>query len=217
MARPRASDHDEKRQAILNRSADLFAAHGYDRVSVSMLTRACHMSKALMYHYFADKSEILFEIIHSHLKELLAATESPIGPEPREQLLSLAQSLLETYRSADSQHHVQINQMHLLPRTQQKLLKNLERELVQRFADAIARCLPATAQYPTLVTPLTMSMFGMLNWSHLWFRANGSLTRAEYARLVTTLIIDGAENFVVTPSPNHRAPVSLNIPDLRRV
>ena len=68
MARPRASDHESKRAIILQRSAELFAAHGYDRASLSMLARACGMSKALLYHYYTDKAQLLFDIIHTHLQ-----------------------------------------------------------------------------------------------------------------------------------------------------
>ena len=36
-----------------------------------------------------------------------------------------------------------------------------------------------------------MSLFGMLNWHYLWFREGRSLSRADYARLATQLIIAG--------------------------
>src|SRR5215510_9258338 len=68
MARPRAANHAEKRQVILERSAELFAAHGYDRASINMLARACDMSKALFYHYYSEKSEVLFDIIRTHIE-----------------------------------------------------------------------------------------------------------------------------------------------------
>jgi TetR/AcrR family transcriptional regulator len=208
MARPRASDHDDKRLAILERSAELFAAHGYDRVSVSMLARACSISKALLYHYFSDKSEVLFEIIRSHLEHLLAVTAAPGDVEefePRERLQWLATALLEAYRRADSKHHVQINQLHLLPRPQQKLLKDLERTLVDRFATAIAPCVPPGARAHGVLKPLTMALFGMLNWNYLWFREDGPMSRSEYAKLAVTLLVDGAARLHARPDLGVRA------------
>ena len=76
MARPRASDHESKRSDILERAAALFAEYGYDRTSLVMLAQACGMSKALLYHYYTDKSELLFDIIRTHLEHLLAVTEA---------------------------------------------------------------------------------------------------------------------------------------------
>jgi hypothetical protein len=42
--------------------------------------------------------------------------------------------------------------------------------------------------------PVTMSLFGILNWTYLWFRPTGDLTRTDYADLVTNLIIDGTQH-----------------------
>lgn len=196
MARPIAADHDTKRRLILERSAELFAAHGYDRASLSMLARACGMSKALFYHYYSEKSEVLFDIIRTHLDDLLAVTaeccESERNANPRRRLLHLAEALLDAYRAADAKHHVQISQLHLLPEAQQELIKDIERRLVDRFAAAIAPCLPPMARGQALLKPITMSLFAMLNWNHLWFREQGPLSRRDYARLAVTLLIDGA-------------------------
>lgn len=57
MARSLANDHDEKRQAILDRSAQLVAEHGYDRACMNNIADAIGVSKALLYHYYAAKEE----------------------------------------------------------------------------------------------------------------------------------------------------------------
>jgi hypothetical protein len=44
--------------------------------------------------------------------------------------------------------------------------------------------------------PLTMSFFGMLNWHYLWFRDGKGITREKYARMVTSLILAGAEDAI---------------------
>jgi TetR/AcrR family transcriptional regulator len=40
MARPKSADHDDKRRAILRRSAKLFAQNGYDRTSMAEVASA---------------------------------------------------------------------------------------------------------------------------------------------------------------------------------
>ena len=206
MARPRAANHEEKRQAILERSAELFAAHGYDRASLSMMARACGMSKALFYHYYSEKSEVLFDIIRTHIEHLLTVTDVPTDPEqdsdPRVHLLRLAEALLDAYRLADTKHHVQINQLHLLPRAQQKTVKDMERKLVDRFAAAIAPCVPAEMRDHAMLKPITMSLFGMLNWNYLWFREHGPLSRRDYAKLAVALLIEGTQAIAAeSPAP----------------
>src|SRR5215475_7333010 len=106
----------------------------------------------------------------------------------------MSEALLEAYRTADNKHHVQINQLHLLPRNRQKTIKDMERQLVDRFSAAIAPCVPVEARSSGLLKPITMSLFGMLNWNYLWFRDQGPLCRRDYAKLAVTMVLEGAQN-----------------------
>lgn len=191
MARPRARDYDDKRNLILARAAELFAQRGYGGASITMIAEACGVSKALLYHYYSDKEAVLFDIISAHLCQLIEVVEGAVveDADPREALYTIAAALLEAYRDADAEHQVQINNLKLLPPEKQEQLKDLERDLVRHFSHAIARAVPDLDK--ELVKPVTMSLFGMLNWHYLWFREGRGLTRADYARLVTGLIIAG--------------------------
>ncbi len=194
MARPRASDYEDKSKLILDRSAVLFAQHGYDRASITMIADACGMSKALLYHYYADKLQILLGIIESHLDDLLLATapERCAGSSARATLYAMSEAVLDTYRNADAHHQVQLNHMDLLAPEQQDALRDLERRLVARFSSAIDAALPHPGIQDALLKPLTMSLFGMFNWAYMWFRDKGPLTRPAYARLAADLVISGA-------------------------
>jgi TetR/AcrR family transcriptional regulator len=193
MARPRASDHAAKRDAILARSAELIARHGYDRASMGMIAEACGVSKALLYHYYRDKEALLDAIIGTHLEGLVSTVrtaDDPAAP-PERRLGRLVAALLDAYRDADALHHVQIAHMGLLPPARQAALKALERELVDAFARALAAACPALAADGRRLKPATMSLFGMLNWHYLWFRPGGAMSREEYAAFATRLVLDG--------------------------
>jgi TetR/AcrR family transcriptional regulator len=194
MARPRSADHDLKRRAILDHSAGLFAQNGYDRTSMAEVAAACGVSKALLYHYYASKETLLFDIISVHLQELLDATQAiDTSLPPRERLRALVGALLDAYRDADQEHKIQINEMGKLPPERLTVLIGMERDLVATFAEAIAQVLPAIARSKTLLKPVTMSLFGMLNWHYMWFREGGTMSREDYADLATTLLIEGAQ------------------------
>jgi AcrR family transcriptional regulator len=195
MARPRASDYEQKRLSILARSARLFAENGYGGTSTAMIAEACGVSKALMYHYYSSKDDVLFDILDHHLKYLLdiaeAASRSPGNSEER--LFAIASALLDAYRGADAEHQVQISSLKLLPSTQQDVLRSLERKLVTIVSETIADAILSVAKRRDVLTPLTMSLFAMLNWHFLWFREGKGLTRQAYAKMATTLIVAGAE------------------------
>lgn len=201
MARPRANNYDDKRRAILDRSAELFSEYGYDRASMNKISAACGVSKANLYHYYKDKDELLFDVIRVHLEDLLQVVEAADRPDlaPDARLRELVAALLEAYRDADAQHSVQISSMRFLSDERQSTLKNMERELVRIFSSAVSGIAPQLAG-TTMLKPVTMSLFGMVNWHYLWFRSHGPFTRADYADLVTRLIVDGTRDLLAQPA-----------------
>lgn len=194
MARPRAADHFEKRQAILAQAAELFAQHGYDRASLAMIAQACGVSKALLYHYYQDKEELLFDVLAQHLQGLVESVRGAAAPDfaPRQRLEAIGAALLEAYRDADAVHRVQIACLALLSPERQEALKALERALVAEVAGTIGEMHPTLARDRRMLMPLTMSFFAMLNWHYLWHREDGPMTRAEYARMAAALVAEGA-------------------------
>lgn len=194
MARPRSADYDGKRSAILRHSAAMFAQNGYDRTSMAEVAAACGVSKALLYHYYVSKETLLFDILRAHLQDLIdgvTAVDATLAPRAR--LRALVGALLESYRDADDEHKIQINELRKLPLARKKELISLERALVSIFADAVAAAVPTIANRSVLLKPVTMSLFGMLNWHYMWFREKGPVSREDYADMVTTLLIEGAQ------------------------
>jgi TetR/AcrR family transcriptional regulator len=194
MARPKSADHDDKRRAILRRSAKLFAQNGYDRTSMAEVASATGVSKALLYHYYTGKEALLFDILQAHLQDLMDAVrvvDTKLAPRAR--LRALIGAVLGAYRDADDEHKIQINELRKLPIARKKELVALERSLVSIFADAVAAAVPTIANRSVLLKPVTMSLFGMMNWHYMWFREKGPVSREDYADMVTTLLIEGAQ------------------------
>ncbi|EKF43455.1 TetR family transcriptional regulator [Nitratireductor indicus C115] len=193
MARTRAKDYDDKRDAILHGAASIFARDGYDRASMSQLAGELGVSKALLYHYYASKEALLYDIIAAHLQDLVETVEEADDPAapPETRLERLVIALLEAYRDADNEHRVQLSGLKLLPEEQQDELKALERRLVLVFAEAVRQINPSAFEGRPLLKPVTMSLFGMLNWFYMWFREGGSLSRGDYAKLATELLVNG--------------------------
>ena len=102
MARPRASDYDDKRKALLAVAARLFAARGFDRTSTAGIAAKARVSKALLYHYYPSKSALLYDIIREHLAyvaDALAAVDDP-SALPERHLYQLVRATLIAYNWA---------------------------------------------------------------------------------------------------------------------
>ena len=194
MARTRASDFEDKQRAILESAAAVFAEQGMDKASMSQVAAQASVSKALLYHYYPSKDALIFGIIHSHLMELDAAVELADVPhaDPAVRLRKLVWAVLDNYRDADNQHKVQLNGTSALNDEQKAELRAIERRIVGRFSAVLREINPGLDDKARpLLMPVTMSLFGMLNWVYMWFRDGGAITREDYSEVATTLILEG--------------------------
>jgi AcrR family transcriptional regulator len=193
VARPIAKDHREKRSAILKQAAIYFADHGYDRASVNGVASACGISKSLIYHYYDSKEQLLFDILHSHLTALyegLIALQPAADPEV--QLRQLVRKLLQMYRGADAEHRLQLQSTTALPKAQRHILADIQRSIVNEFSQAICAAAPEyLGQDSDHLRPLTMSLFGMVNWFYLWHQPGRGMSRESYADLATEILLGG--------------------------
>lgn len=189
MARPRAADYEDKRGSILSEAAKLFAASGYDRTSMSEIAQALGVSKALFYHYYPSKDALLYAIIRDHLVHLVETAEAADDPAlpPETRLAAVIDAIFACYRGADAEHKVQINHLSQLPAVQKDELKALERRLVTCLSTVVRAVRPEMP--PAKLRPVTMSLFGVLNWKYMWFREGGAMSEAEYSALVTRMAL----------------------------
>ena len=194
MARTRAEDFEAKRRGLLKSAAAVFAEQGMDKASMSRVARQAGVSKALLYHYYPGRDALILAIIRTHLEGLdaaVAAADDPALP-PGERLRRLVRAVLETYRGADSEHKVQLNAIPALPEAERAEITAIERRIVRRLSEVLRAANPGLdrAERPLLM-PVTMSLFGILNWVFLWFRDDGPVSREEFADLATTLMLEG--------------------------
>lgn len=196
MARTRAVDFEEKQRAILWAAAAVFAEQGMEKASMAQVALRAGVSKALLYHYYPSKDALIFDIVETHLRELDAAVEAAddakLGLEAR--LNALVWAVLDNYRDADNAHTVQLNGTSALSEEQKDAIRTIERRIVKRFSNVLAEINPDLKNpAKPLLMPATMSLFGMLNWVYMWFRDGGALTRQDYAKLATTLMLHGVK------------------------
>ena len=194
MARTRAADFEEKQRGILDKAAQVFAEQGMEKASMSQIATVAQVSKALLYHYYPSKDALIFAIIMGHLEELDAAIEAQDDPTlpPEKRLRKLVGTVLENYRGADNQHKVQLNATAALSDAQKAEITAMERAIVRRFSTVLDQINPGlNSKERPLLMPVTMSLFGMMNWVYMWFRDGGRISRDDYADVATTLILEG--------------------------
>ncbi|AVW93693.1 MULTISPECIES: TetR/AcrR family transcriptional regulator [Roseobacteraceae] len=196
MARTRASDFEEKQTSLLLDAAHVFATLGMEKASMSLIASTAGVSKSLLYHYYPSKSALIFAIIHTHLEALetalAQANDESLVPEKR--LETLVRTVIQAYKGADDQHKVQLNAGAALSEEQKQKISTLERRIISYFANVIREIHPKLDRPERpLLMPVTMSLFGMMNWVYMWFRDDGPIAREDYAEIATTLLLEGVK------------------------
>lgn len=193
MARTRAADFEEKQRSLLDCAAAVFAELGMDKASMAHIAAQAQVSKALLYHYYPGKDALIFDIVRTHLEEMdlaLAQADRP-DADAHDRLRLLIHAVLEQYRDADNEHKVQLNCAGTLAAEQTEVLRAIERRIVKRFAEVIRTINPDLNAERPLLQPVTMSLFGMMNWVYLWFDDDGPISREDLADMMTTLLLEG--------------------------
>ena len=192
MARPKAAGFDAQRAAIRDAATRLFAAQGYASTSIADIAADCRVSKALLYHYYRDKDAMLVHIADGHVSRLLAlvAEVQALKLTPEALLRELVRCIVVEYAGAQHAHHVLTQDVKFLPPADRRRILDKERGVVAAFAAAVAALRPELRE-AALATPLTMLLFGMVNWMFTWLKPEGALDYEALAPMVADLFLGG--------------------------
>lgn len=62
----------ERKKTIQSTALEVFAEHGYESTSISLLAKKAGVSKGLMYNYFESKEDLLATIMNEGMDEIFA-------------------------------------------------------------------------------------------------------------------------------------------------
>jgi TetR/AcrR family transcriptional regulator len=191
MARPRSAQYDAHRAQILEAAARVFAERGYTAATMNEVAAAAGVSKATLYHYYGDKSDLLEQVASSHVARLEALVQE-VGAQclaPPEHLRELVRSFLHAYGNARHAHRVLTEDVKFLQPQARAGVTQAQRRVVAAFAQAIGRAQPQLD--PALQRPVAMLLFGMINWTFTWLRPEGAFTHDALAPVVLALLDGG--------------------------
>lgn len=202
MGRGRAAGYNDQREMILEQAAHLFARRGYPSTSMNQVAEACGLSKATLYHYYKDKYSLLVSIAEGHVSRLQALVveveAEALAPEQR--LRELIRRIVEEYADAQDAHRVLTEDVKFLDEADRERVLDHERDVVSGFARAVAEVRGESLQ-AELSKPLTMLLFGMINWMFTWMKPEGELDYDAMAPIVADLFMGGLT--AVKPPNNH--------------
>ncbi|MDP9898652.1 TetR/AcrR family transcriptional regulator [Variovorax ginsengisoli] len=201
MARGRASNYEEQRDMILRQAATLFARYGYPSTSMNQVAEACSLSKATLYHYYRDKYSLLVSIADGHVSRLAALIddEQALALHGEARLRHLINRIVEEYADAQNAHRVLTEDVKFLEAEDRERVLAKERHVVAGFAEAVTE-MRAGQPSTHLSKPLTMLLFGMINWMFTWMKPDGELDHAAMGPIVADLFLGGISQVRLPPT-----------------
>ena len=183
MARTQAADYDQRREAIVEKAAQLFASMGFRGASVADLATACETSKSLIYHYYPSKEDILYAVMASHIDQLVRDVEEVMSrkEDPASLLGTLLQAFMRHYVGAADRQKVLLNEIKNLPNNNRAIIVTKQRIVVDAIQKLFAQIHPLLAKDRVRARAHTMLLFGMINWTSTWFDPAGPLSADEIA------------------------------------
>jgi AcrR family transcriptional regulator len=196
MARPKSSQHELKRDEILDVAAQCFADRSYPAASMNDIAAACGASKARLYHYYESKEAILFDLLDRYTQRLLVmigqaeATAQRRNLDDRAALHELVRGFLEEYETSATRHVALLHDTKFLGDTQRELILNRQRDVVSAVTRFLRRAYPARVTAANQ-TSVTMMLFGMINWTFTWLRPGGPMSYQQFAEEVIAMLEKG--------------------------
>jgi len=193
MARTQAADYGVRREAIVEKAARLYAERGFLGASISDLAKVCRISKSLIYHYYPSKEDILFDVMHSHVRALLDAAEAIVarGLGPAEALRAITTEFMKHYAGAAARQKVLLNELNHLPKQRRAIIVDIQHRLIGIVRDILTELRPELRAKPALGLPAAMLYFGMINWTHTWMDPAGAVKPVRVAELSADIFLDG--------------------------
>ena len=196
MARPKSSQHELKRDEILEAAARCFAQRSYPAASMNDIAAAGGTSKARLYHYYESKEAILFDLLDRYTQRLVAiigqaqAAALQRNLDERAALHELVRSFLQEYETSATRHVALLHDTKFLSEAQRDLILNRERDVVAAMTRHLRRAYPGRVSAANQ-SAVAMMLFGMINWTFTWLRPGGPMSYAAFAEEVIAMLDRG--------------------------
>jgi AcrR family transcriptional regulator len=195
MARTTGSHSDITGPKVRQAALRLFAQNGFAAVSMRAIASEVGVQAGALYNYTPDKQTLLFNLLSTHMEQLLEAFCDDISLAPVDRLHRFVDFHIRFH--ADRPDEVFISYMELRNLTPENFsaVEGLRRQYEDRL-EAILQSGADTGDFDIADTKIaTLAVIAMLTGVNTWFRVGGRLTLdqviAQYWDMVRKSVLSG--------------------------
>lgn len=186
----------KKLDRLLMKTAALIAKNGFDAMTMRDLSTALDMSLAGLYHYFASKEDLLFQLQYRTFASLLE-TQQVIAEEPgtpEERLARLLTGHLQFYSLHTNELKACTFEMESLGPKPYRIVEEIRRRYYRLMTAAVAQVIDgpsAGARETRQSRHAALFIFGMLNWIFMWYEPSRHGTVEQVGQEMRDLVLNG--------------------------
>jgi AcrR family transcriptional regulator len=184
-----------RREELLRVATKLFAARGYHGTRMDDIADVVGLNKATVYHYYASKALILYDIYQQAAERTLAAVHDDPSRPAREALYQYTVRLLDQIAANLEGSAVYFQEQPYITEwfTEEQVVAVREKEtrVYEHVHDLIDRGIGSEEFYPCDSHVLALGYIGMTLGSYRWLRPSGRRTAKEIAAEFSTALLRG--------------------------
>jgi AcrR family transcriptional regulator len=200
MARTMASDDSgrsakwqERREAIVDTSAQVFARRGYHATGIAELCEVNGFGKGAFYYYIGSKEELLAAIHDRVMDEVMLGADrvAEAGGSPSEQLTMLGAELLDVIHRYPDHVWVFLHEFPALTAERADQFRERRRDYERRVEDVLRAGIDSGEFRPVDPWLTARAWLGMHNYTYLWLHADGPVSARDVAKPFADIFVRG--------------------------
>ena len=182
----------KRMNAIAKVSARLFADKGYLDTSMDDIAAAAKVTKGGIYHYFGSKTDILYFICSTYVDMDLENLEQALSTieTTAEKVKFIIFRHIEHYTTRMFGAKTLLNEAYNLPLRYFKEVKAREKKYFAIVSGVLSQY-PGVQGHKEILTTLTFTLFGMMNWIYSWYNPKGRIKPEELSQLIYDVFTKG--------------------------
>jgi AcrR family transcriptional regulator len=183
----------QRRQAIVDESAKVFAQRGYHATSTVELCEANDIGKGALYYYIGSKEQLLVAIHDRVMDAVMLGADrvARAGGSPPAQLAMLGEELLDVIFHYPDHVWVFLHDFPALTGENAELFRKRRREYEQRIEAVFEEGSESGYFRPVDPRVAATAWLGMHNYTYLWLRAGRSFSVKETATSFADIFVWG--------------------------
>lgn len=193
-----SKEYRERRAELVAAAADVFREKGYDAATLNDIAEAIGADRASLYYYVGGKEELFQEAVRGVVEDNLAEVDRICAGDapPDRKLRLIVNRLISSYEQNYPQLYVYIQEEVRSVLNSDSPWAREMTEFTHRFEHStiglVKECIQVGIFRDDIRADLAANaLYGMLNWTHRWFRPGPDLSAVEMADAFWAIFVEG--------------------------